>query len=199
MRGHWHAAAHTGRTTETVMDQETLNLSIRKFLKTVGVNAQREIEQAVAKAIADKTVSGTEALPARMTLQIAALQLQVQFDGEVRLLAPSRARGMAGRRHSVRWRAGCRRWPSCLWRPCGWPPALAGARRARRRQLQRSLRLAAVAGVSAPRRWPRLTPGAPRRESRRRRAGARRTAAARGRRVGCRRGRFRCVPAASRW
>jgi len=76
---------HTARTTETVMDQETLNLSIRKFLKTVGVNAQREIEQAVAKAIADKTVSGTEALPARMTLQIAALQLQVQFDGEVRL------------------------------------------------------------------------------------------------------------------
>ena len=30
------------------MDQETFNLSIRKFLKMVGVNSQREIEQAVA-------------------------------------------------------------------------------------------------------------------------------------------------------
>ena len=27
------------------MDQETFNLSIRKFLKMVGVNSQREIEQ----------------------------------------------------------------------------------------------------------------------------------------------------------
>ena len=34
------------------MDQETFNLSIRKFLKMVGVNSQREIEQAVQKAIA---------------------------------------------------------------------------------------------------------------------------------------------------
>ena len=32
------------------MDQETFNLSIRKFLKMVGVNSQREIEQAVQKA-----------------------------------------------------------------------------------------------------------------------------------------------------
>jgi hypothetical protein len=67
------------------MDQETFNLSIRKFLKTVGVNAQREIEQAVAKAMASKAINGTETLPAKMTLQIAGLQLQVAFDGEVRL------------------------------------------------------------------------------------------------------------------
>ena len=67
------------------MDQETFNLSIRKFLKTVGVNAQREIEQAVARAVAAKAISGTEVLPAKMTLQIAGLQLRVEFDGEVRL------------------------------------------------------------------------------------------------------------------
>ncbi len=29
------------------MDQETFNLSIRKFLKMVGVNSQRELEQVV--------------------------------------------------------------------------------------------------------------------------------------------------------
>ncbi len=32
------------------MDEETLNLSIRKFLKKVGITAQREIERAVREA-----------------------------------------------------------------------------------------------------------------------------------------------------
>jgi hypothetical protein len=67
------------------MNEETLNLSIRKFLKMVGVNSQREIEQAVGKAIADRTVSGKESLPARMTLEVAGLKLNVSFDGEINL------------------------------------------------------------------------------------------------------------------
>ena len=67
------------------MDQETFNLSIRKFLKTVGVSSQREIEQAVAKAIAAGTISGAETLAATMTLRIAGLQLEVRFDSEIQL------------------------------------------------------------------------------------------------------------------
>ncbi|HEY6353060.1 MAG TPA: DUF6494 family protein [Burkholderiaceae bacterium] len=67
------------------MDQETFNLSIRKFLKTVGVSSQREIEQAVAKAIAAGTIGGAETLAATMTLHVAGLQLKVQFDGEIQL------------------------------------------------------------------------------------------------------------------
>ena len=67
------------------MDQEILNLSIRKFLKTVGVSSQREIEQAVAKAIAAGTIGGAEALAATMTLRIDGLQLEVRFDGEIQL------------------------------------------------------------------------------------------------------------------
>ena len=67
------------------MDQEILNLSIRKFLKTVGVSSQREIEQAVAKAIAAGTISGAETLAATMTLRIDGLQLEVRFDGEIQL------------------------------------------------------------------------------------------------------------------
>ena len=35
------------------MDEEAFNLSIRKFLKVVGIGSQREIERAVAQAIAD--------------------------------------------------------------------------------------------------------------------------------------------------
>lgn len=67
------------------MNEETLNLSIRKFLKMVGVSSQREIEQAVAKAISDRSVVGTESLPARMTLEVAGLKLKVSFDGEISL------------------------------------------------------------------------------------------------------------------
>ena len=59
---------------------ETLNLSIRKFLKIVGVNSQREIEHAVAKAVA-----GTETLAATMTLEIPALRFKVTFDGDIKL------------------------------------------------------------------------------------------------------------------
>jgi hypothetical protein len=67
------------------MDDEALNLSIRKFLKMVGVSSQREIEQAVAKAIAAGTIQGTESLPAVMTLQVPALGLDVKFDGRIEL------------------------------------------------------------------------------------------------------------------
>ena len=48
------------------MDQETFNLSIRKFLKMVGVNSQREIEQAVQQALQQKKLSGSETLQAHM-------------------------------------------------------------------------------------------------------------------------------------
>ncbi len=67
------------------MDQEIFNLSIRKFLKTVGVSSQREIELAVARAVAAGTIGGSGPLAATMTLRIAALQLEVRFDGEIQL------------------------------------------------------------------------------------------------------------------
>ena len=67
------------------MNEETFNLGIRKFLKMVGVNSQREIEQAVAKAIAAGAIAGTESFPAKVTIEIAGLKLNVDFDGEIRL------------------------------------------------------------------------------------------------------------------
>ena len=67
------------------MDDEAFNLSLRKFLKMVGVSSQREIEQAVARALQERTIAGTETLPARMTLEITGVKLQVHFDGEIRL------------------------------------------------------------------------------------------------------------------
>ena len=67
------------------MDQETFNLSIRKFLKMVGVNSQREIEQAVQAALQQGQLKGDEALAAKVTLEIPSLGVKVPFDGEIRL------------------------------------------------------------------------------------------------------------------
>ena len=67
------------------MNQETFNLSIRKFLKMVGINSQREIEQAVAAAMEAKQISGTESFPVVMTLEIDGLKLRVKFNGDIQL------------------------------------------------------------------------------------------------------------------
>jgi hypothetical protein len=64
------------------MDQETFNLSIRKFLKMVGVNSQREIEQAVQRSSAQ--LSGVDGFPVKVTLEIPSLGVKVPFDGEIK-------------------------------------------------------------------------------------------------------------------
>ncbi|HVE51400.1 MAG TPA: DUF6494 family protein [Casimicrobiaceae bacterium] len=67
------------------MNEEALNLSLRKFLKTVGVNSQRDIEQAVAAAIREGRLRGNESFPAKMRLTVGAVNLDVTFDGEIKL------------------------------------------------------------------------------------------------------------------
>jgi len=67
------------------MNDEALNMSIRKFLKTVGVNSQLAIEKAVQKAVAEGRLKGNEAFPAAMSLSIGKLSLNIKFDGEIRL------------------------------------------------------------------------------------------------------------------
>jgi hypothetical protein len=67
------------------MNPETFNMSIRKFLKSVGVQSQREIEGAVEKAVASGKLKGGETLPAKMTLTIDGLALSVTIDGRISL------------------------------------------------------------------------------------------------------------------
>jgi len=67
------------------MDDDALNMSIRKFLKMVGVSSQREIEHAVARAVAAGSVAASASLPATMTLEVPGLALKVTFDGEIKL------------------------------------------------------------------------------------------------------------------
>ena len=67
------------------MNEETFNISLRKFLKMVGVSSQREIEQAVARAQSEASISGNEKLPATMTLEIPGLKLTARFEGKIEL------------------------------------------------------------------------------------------------------------------
>jgi hypothetical protein len=67
------------------MNEEAFNLSVRKFLKAFGVNGQREIEHAVATALAGGKVGGTQKFPAKVTLQIGGLNLNWEFKGEIAL------------------------------------------------------------------------------------------------------------------
>ncbi len=65
------------------MNDEALNASVRKFLRTVGVNSQREIEQAAQAAAKDKPE--TKALAATMTLEIPELGLKVKYEASIDL------------------------------------------------------------------------------------------------------------------
>ena len=67
------------------MNEENFNMSIRKFLKVTGVGSQREIEQAVGKAIAAGKLKGNERLPAKMKLTIPSIGLDVDFDADITL------------------------------------------------------------------------------------------------------------------
>lgn len=65
------------------MNEDVMNASLRKFLKTVGVTSQREIEKAVRTAIAAGRIKGNEALKARMVLTIEEAGLHHTIDGVI--------------------------------------------------------------------------------------------------------------------
>jgi hypothetical protein len=67
------------------MNEDTLNTSLRKFLKTVGVTSQREIEKAVRAAVASGRLKGNEALPAQATVTIGQINLSFAIDGSIEL------------------------------------------------------------------------------------------------------------------
>ncbi len=65
------------------MNDEAFNMSLRKFLKVVGVTSQQEIEKAVRAAIADGRLKGTETLSAKVTLTIEQAGLSHAVDGKI--------------------------------------------------------------------------------------------------------------------
>ena len=68
------------------MDDDTLNMNIRKYLKKVGVTSQREIETSVRSALADGRINGDETLKATVTLSVGEIDLRVNIDGDIKLV-----------------------------------------------------------------------------------------------------------------
>ncbi len=67
------------------MNEDTFNMEIRKYLKTVGINSQREIEHAVYKAIEAGTLTGTETIEVKMTLEVQAVGILHSIPGKIAL------------------------------------------------------------------------------------------------------------------
>jgi hypothetical protein len=67
------------------MDEDKFNISVRKFLKVVGVTAQREIEKAVREASSTGRLQGNEHLKAKMTLEIQVLGVTHVVEGDIDL------------------------------------------------------------------------------------------------------------------
>ena len=67
------------------MNEEALNVSVRKFLKKVGITSQREIEQAVRSAVSGGRLKGNEALPAKVTLSVEGVALAIDIEGAIEL------------------------------------------------------------------------------------------------------------------
>jgi hypothetical protein len=67
------------------MDEDTLNTSVRKFLKKLGVTAQREMEKAVRDAVAAGRLTGGEKLPAKAVVTLGGVDLKFEVDGDIEL------------------------------------------------------------------------------------------------------------------
>ena len=67
------------------MNEDVVNMEIRKFLKKVGITSQREIEKALQEAIESGKLTGNERLTATMKLEIGDLGLVHTIEGEIAL------------------------------------------------------------------------------------------------------------------
>ena len=68
------------------MNDDQLNMNIRKYLKKVGVTSQREIESAIRNALADGRIKGDETLPVKVSLSVREIDLSIDIDGDIDLV-----------------------------------------------------------------------------------------------------------------
>ena len=67
------------------MNEDKFNMSMRKFLKVVGVTSQQEIEKTVRAAVESGKLKGNETLNAEMVLTIGQVSLRHKVDGTIEL------------------------------------------------------------------------------------------------------------------
>ncbi len=67
------------------MNEEILNIQIRKFLKKVGIQSQREIELAVRSSIENNSLAGIDKLEASVLLEVPEVGIKVSIESEIKL------------------------------------------------------------------------------------------------------------------
>ncbi|MCW5698911.1 MAG: hypothetical protein KIT00_03620 [Rhodospirillales bacterium] len=67
------------------MDEDVLNMSLRKFLKKVGVTSQREIEMAIRAAAAAGRLPAGGGIKAIARITLEGVDLDVSIDGMIDL------------------------------------------------------------------------------------------------------------------
>lgn len=67
------------------MNEEILNIQIRKFLKKVGVQSQHEIEQAVRRSIENNSLAGLDKLEASVLLEVPEVGIKVSIESKIKL------------------------------------------------------------------------------------------------------------------
>jgi len=67
------------------MDEEVLNMSVRKFLKKVGITSQREIEKVINQAVANGDIDQNSICKVSMQLNIDVSDKPLVIDGEIHL------------------------------------------------------------------------------------------------------------------
>jgi Family of unknown function (DUF6494) len=67
------------------VDEEAFNLSVRRFLKRLGVTSQREIELAVREKLDAGALSGDETLTARAVVTVDGLDKEIVITGDIAL------------------------------------------------------------------------------------------------------------------
>lgn len=65
------------------MDEGKFNMSLRKFLKTVGVTSQREIEKRVSEALDSGKIKGDAHLPVTAVVTLDGLGTIAEIKGEI--------------------------------------------------------------------------------------------------------------------
>ena len=67
------------------MDEDALNMSIRKFLKKVGITSQREIEKTIHAALSSGKLNSQDSVNVSVTLHIDHQDADIIIDGQVKL------------------------------------------------------------------------------------------------------------------
>jgi hypothetical protein len=67
------------------VDEDTLNMSVRKYLKKLGVTAQREIEGGVREQLDAGALKGDETLDVTATVTVRGLERDIVVEGTITL------------------------------------------------------------------------------------------------------------------